>query len=176
MPTFKVATKRFICCAVLWAGVHKLLARPCCGAAPFRFVGAASWEAGATLYGLRAPIAPIAHWPLPLASVMETRFLNVSPRKTGHSPTGGRPGRRRTACWRFVTSLSHARGAPPAGQVSKFGPRVASTSPFVRLAVACNVFHTVVFLNELANSDTSVFIFQLRSRTSSPVFPIRQTA
>ena len=76
----------------------------------------------------------------------------------------------------FLLFVLRARGPAPAGQVSKFGPRVASACPFVRLAVACNVFHTVVFLNELANSDTSVFIFQLRSRTSSPVFPIRQTA
>ena len=84
LPTLRVATKRFIslCCAVDCKAAPR----------PVRFEGqhrgccdGCAWAARAvaTLYGLRAPIAPFAHWPLPLASVMETSFLNASTRKTG---------------------------------------------------------------------------------------------
>jgi hypothetical protein len=80
----RVATKMFIGlgCVVECRGAPR----------PVRFEGqhrgccdGCAWAARAvaTLYGLRAPIAPFAHWPLPLASVMETSFLNASTRKTG---------------------------------------------------------------------------------------------
>ena len=36
-----------------------------------------------------------------------------------------------------------ARGGAPAGQVSKFGSRVASAYPFVRLVVACNMLRKI---------------------------------
>ena len=73
-------------------------------------------RAVATLYGLRASIAPIAHWPLPLASVMETSFLNV-PRgrraRAGQFLSGGRSDRRRAACWRPLRHNSNLKWAAP---------------------------------------------------------------
>ena len=65
-------------------------------------------RAVATLYGLRAPIAPFAHWPLPLASVMETSFLNVSTRETG--PVGP------LTIWRSFGPAPGGLLAPPSPQ------------------------------------------------------------
>ena len=76
----------------------------------FRLVWAAC-EAGATLYRLRAPIAPTAHWPLPRKRDGD-RFLNVS------TEDGPFTNELLAACrgrrWRFAAC--HTRAGSPAGR------------------------------------------------------------
>ena len=129
----RVATKRFIGlgCAVECKAAPR----------PVRFEGqhrgccdGCAWAARAvaTLYGLRAPIAPIAHWPLPLASVMETSFLNV-PRgrraRAGQFLSGDRSGRRRAACWRPLRHNSNLKWAASAGHFQVKRPNLGLGRP-----------------------------------------------
>ena len=103
----RVATKRFICCAVLWSAKLRLGRCASRGSTAAAATDALGLRELATLYRLRAPIAPIAHWPLPL-SVMETSFLNASTRKTG-------PGGPLTI-WRSFGPAPDGGLAPPSPQ------------------------------------------------------------
>ena len=89
-------------------------------------------RAVATLYRLRAPIAPFAHWPASRKAWGGGEFLNASTRKTaraGQFLSGGRSGRRRAACWRPLRHNSNLKWAASAGQLhaqaSEFRPRAA---------------------------------------------------
>ena len=108
---------------------------------PVRFEGqhrgrceGCAWAARAvaTRYRLRAPITPIAHWPL--ASVMGTRFLNASTRKTG-------PGGPLTI-WRSFGPAPGCLLAPPSPQFQlEVGClRGPASCPSVRISTSGGLF------------------------------------